>query len=214
MKKIGFLFDLDGVLIDSEREYTRIWKEIEMLFPTGIENFALKIKGQTLSKILDDNFPDKDVREKVTALLHEKEKGMTYSYCPGAVGILTSLRKSFKPSAVVTSSDEVKMRHLYSDLPEFRSYIDLIVDASQVTNSKPHPQGYLLAAERLGIDIRNCVVFEDSVQGVMAGQASGAFVVGITGTKSREELSPYCDTVIDGLEEIDLHSLTSILENR
>ena len=52
--KIGFLFDLDGVLIDSETEYTRIWTEIEQRFPTGIADFAIKIKGQTLLQLLED----------------------------------------------------------------------------------------------------------------------------------------------------------------
>ena len=53
---IGFLFDLDGVLIDSESEYTQIWEEIDRHFPTGIENFAIRIKGQTLPEILNANF--------------------------------------------------------------------------------------------------------------------------------------------------------------
>lgn len=213
-KNIGFLFDLDGVLIDSEREYTRIWEEIERTFPTGIPNFARAIKGQTLTKILTDNYPDEGIRNDVSVMLHKLEGEMHYAYCPGAEEFLHSLNRQGARIAVVTSSDEVKMSHLYADLPDFKSKVRLIVDASKVTRSKPDPQGYLLAAELLGTEITNCAVFEDSIQGVKAGRASGAYVVGITGTKSREELLPYSDIVIDNLAEIDIKSLSELLENK
>lgn len=213
MNEIGFLFDLDGVLIDSESEYTRIWTEIEHNFPTGQQDFALKIKGQTLHKILSDNFPE-GVREQVNDMLHRLEGEMRYRYCPGAEEFLTALRHRGAKVAVVTSSDEVKMAHLYRDIPDFLPKINLVVDASKVTRSKPDPEGYLLGAQGLGFDIRRCVVFEDSVQGVRAGQASGAYVVGIAGTKKREDLLPYCDMVVDGLQEINIDTLSELLSSR
>lgn len=213
MKNIGFLFDLDGVLIDSEREYTRIWTEIDRLFPSGQDGFAHKIKGQTLPKILSDNYPP-EIRPSVNEMLHKLEGEMVYSYCKGADSLLDRLNGNGRKIAVVTSSDEVKMAHLYKDLPRFKEKIRLIIDASKVTKSKPDPEGYLKAAENLGVDIRKCVVFEDSVQGVMAGRASGALVVGITGTKTRAELAPYADFVVDSIEEIDLNVLEEILQVR
>ena len=214
MDKIGFLFDLDGVLIDSEREYTKIWNEIEKEYPTGIENFAYKIKGQTLGKILSDNYPDPEIREKVTVRLHVLEKKMRYRYCEGAENLLERINEKGGKIAVVTSSDEVKMAHLHSDLPSFRNKVGVIIDASKVHKSKPDPEGYLLGAKKLGADIAKSVVFEDSVQGVRAGNASSAYVVGITGTKSRDELLPYSDIVIDSLLEINLEELIDLLKNR
>ena len=71
---IGFLFDLDGVIIDSEREYTRIWHAIDQKFPTGVENFEYVIKGRTLTEILDTFFPDRDTHPKVTDMLNEMEQ--------------------------------------------------------------------------------------------------------------------------------------------
>ena len=64
-KKVGFLFDLDGVLIDSEKEYTSIWTEIDRQFPSGYENLALRIKGMTLTEIIDTYFPAPSQREGV-----------------------------------------------------------------------------------------------------------------------------------------------------
>lgn len=201
MNFTGFLFDLDGVLIDSEREYSKIWNAIESKYPTGQEKFALKIKGQTLNKILEENYPE-EIRHDVSRMLHELESEMTYTYCEGAESFLDFLNSRCDKIALVTSSDGKKMAHLYSDIPDFKSKVNVIIDSTKVKKSKPDPEGYLLAAKELGLDIRDCVVFEDSVQGVRAGRASGAFVVGIAGTKTREELEPYSDIVVDSLSEV------------
>lgn len=214
MKEIGFLFDLDGVLIDSETEYSRIWNEIDRCFPSGTENLAYVIKGQTLTKILNDHYPDAETQGLVRQMLHKLEQQMVYRYCNGAEELLQDLGRRGIPKAVVTSSDDVKMAHLYSQQPTFRSLIDALIDATKVTRSKPDPQGYLLGAKELGVPVCRCVVFEDSVQGVMAGRASGAYVVGIEGTKPRRELEPYSDEVVAGFEEIDINSLLEILKSR
>ena len=160
---IGYLFDLDGVLIDSEREYTRIWEEIDRKYPSGIEDFALVIKGQTLQKILVENYPDA-IREDVKCELHRLEQEMTYSYCEGAERLLDRMNRRGSKIAVVTSSDEMKMSHLYENLPEFRKKISVIIDASRVKKSKPDPEGYCKGAQALNVPIKNCVVFEDSVK--------------------------------------------------
>lgn len=212
--KIAFLFDLDGVLIDSEREYSKIWEKIESFHPTGHENFSLKIKGMTLDKILNDYFPMPDVREHVTELLYRLEKEMVYGYCPGALRFIEECVRRDIPRAVVTSSNEYKMNHLFYDIPDFMEKFPLIIDSSFVTRSKPDPEGYLLGAQKLGVNICNCAVFEDSVQGVMAGKAAGAYVVGITGTKPVEELRPYCDIIIDSLSEINMDNLIETLAKR
>ena len=73
--KVGVLFDLDGVLIDSEREYTRIWSEIDRRYPTGVENFAIKIKGQTLPEILSNHYPE-TLHSAVIDMLNEQEQQM------------------------------------------------------------------------------------------------------------------------------------------
>ena len=99
------------------------------------------------------------------------------------------------------------MKHLDEELPELRSFFDIIVTADQITRSKPDPEGYLLAASLLHKDIKNCVVFEDSLQGVKAGRASGAYVVGISGTLPAEVLSPFADIVVENLSKVNLQSL-------
>lgn len=205
----AFLFDLDGVLIDTESVYSRIWSDIESHFPTGIENFARVIKGTTLESILSNYFSAPDVRRQAEAMLHAAEERMTYDLCPGAAAMLAGLKSRGVPVALVTSSDDEKMRLLAGQQPELVAAFDVVIDGSQVERSKPDPQGYLMAAGRLGVSGERCVVVEDSLQGVKAGKAAGAYVIGVAGTLPREEIKPYCDIVVDSLEELDLDAILS-----
>jgi len=212
--KTGFLFDLDGVLIDSEREYSRIWAQVNSEYPTGVKSLESVIKGCTLDKILTDHYPDLDVRKKVVKRLYELEGQMKYSYLAGAKELLCELRERNIPAALVTSSNDVKMAHLDEELPDIRGYFDFIVTADLISRSKPDPEGYLLGASSIGCDIVKSVVFEDSLQGVKAGRNSGAYVIGVAGTLPGGVLGPFADIVVESLEEVDLDSLLKILENR
>lgn len=206
-KKIGCMFDLDGVLIDSERMYTKIWEAIEDQWPTGVDNFAYKIKGTTLEDILDHYFPDENVRAQVVKELYRLESLMIYQPMPGAMELLDNLRSRNIPVALVTSSNDLKMQHLWSDMPELKEKFDVIITGDEVTHSKPNPEGYLTAAHRLGVDPKQCVVFEDSLQGVKAGKAAGAFVVGVAGTLKAEDIAPCSDIVVNGVKEVNVDTL-------
>lgn len=217
MKKnplIGCLFDLDGVIIDSERLYTKIWEAIEVQWPTGIENFAYKIKGTTLEDILDRYFPDPVVQRQVVDELYRLEGLMIYRPLPGAVEFLDRLKACGIPTALVTSSNDKKMAHLWSDMPELKQDFEVIITGDEVHNSKPDPEGYLTAASEIGVNPKNCAVFEDSLQGVKAGRGAGAYVVGVAGTLKAEDIAPYCDRIVNSLSEIDIDELMNILKDR
>lgn len=212
-QNIGFLFDLDGVLIDSETEYTRIWDEIDKKYPTGVENFAIKIKGMTLPEILSEYFP-KELHGPVIDMLNEKEQKMRYLPLPGAIETLEYLKKHGIGAVLVTSSNEYKMKHLREELPHLESYFRDIVTADKVHHSKPDPEGYLLGAKMLDVPASRCVVFEDSAQGVKAGHASGAYTVGLTTTLTADALRPYTDELIANLAEADLEGIIEKLKRR
>lgn len=210
----GFLFDLDGVLIDSEKEYSKIWSTINKEYPTGVESLEKIIKGCTLDKILNDHYPNPETREKVICRLYELESKMKYEYLPGAREFLKGLIERNKRIALVTSSNDDKMLHLKDEIPELMPMFDFIVTADLISRSKPDPEGYLLGALKIERDIKNCVVFEDSLQGVMAGRNSGAYVIGIAGTLPKEILSPYSDLVVENLSEINIDDLIHTLSIR
>lgn len=208
----GVLFDLGGVLIDSETEYTRIWNLIDSEFPTGVKDFARKIKGTSLENILSTYYPDEALRSRVEARLYEEEGKMDYNYCPGARELLEELKEDGIPTALYTSSNDIKMSHLYEQHPEFKGFLDTIVTADMITHSKPDPEGYKLAASKLGLPSERCVIVEDALSGVKAGRAAGGKVIGVAGTLPAEVLAPYCDMVVDSLEEVNLSRIASLFE--
>lgn len=210
---IGCLFDLDGVLVDSERIYTKIWEAIERQWPTGIDNFAYKIKGTTLEDILERYFPE-EVREDVTKELIRLEGMMIYEALPGAIDFLDALRQKEIPIALVTSSNDLKMAHLWYDMPGFEQKFNVIITGDEVKCSKPDPEGYLAAAKALGVDSKRCAVFEDSLQGVKAGKAAGAFVIGIAGTLKASDIAPYSDIVVNAVADVNIDRLVEVLEAR
>ena len=210
---IGCLFDLDGVLVDSERIYTKIWEAIETQWPTGIEDFAYKIKGTTLEDILERYFSE-DVREDVTKELIRLESMMIYGPLPGAIEFLDTLTSLGIPIALVTSSNGLKMDHLWHDMPGFKEKFDVIITGDEVSKSKPNPEGYLSAAAALGVDPKRCAVFEDSLQGVKAGKAAGALVIGVAGTLKASDLAPFSDIVVNAVADIHPLRLEETLKAR
>lgn len=151
MSQHAALFDLDGVLIDSEGVYYDFWDDIENKFPTGIPNFASAIKGSTLKKIMD-YYPDPEVKKSVIELLKEQERSMRYVIFDGVVPFLDELKRRKVPCAIVTSSNDDKMSKLFAQNPGFADYFKVVITDRQVTKSKPDPQGYLMAAEKLGCE--------------------------------------------------------------
>ena len=209
MKKVGVLFDLDGVLIDSEGLYTKFWEDIEEIYPTGVPNFALVIKGNALFKILDTYFP-KELHQEIISRVHEFEHNIKYPIYEGVIDFLKSLKEKGIPTAIVTSSDDVKMNALYSEYPFFPQYFDVVITGSNVTESKPHPQGYLMAAERIGCKPQNCYVFEDSLQGLDAGMAAGTTVIGLTTNNPADKLKDKAHALIDSFVGFSIEKMLAV----
>ena len=197
--KKGMLFDLDGVLVDSEGEYSKFWGAMGDRYGL-VSTFASDIKGTTIGEILQ-NFPESD-RDGILAALHEFEANMEYPVYPGVMEFLGRLKKAGIPSAIVTSSDNVKMDLLFGRRPELREMVNVVITGSMVSRSKPDPEGYLKGAELIGAPVEECCVFEDSLQGLQAGRSSGATVVGIATTNSREKVAPLADITVDRFEDI------------
>lgn len=196
----GALFDLDGVLIDSEGIYTEFWSGIDAIYPTGINGFAHIIKGCTLPYILDTYFPEQEKQQHIKRLLEQHEQSMRYQLFDGVYDFVSSLKKQGIPMAIVTSSTRLKMSHMIEQLPGFSAMFTDIITSEDVCNGKPDPEGYIVGARRIGIAPKNCVVFEDSINGLKAGRAAGAYVVAIATTNPRDKLKDFGDIVLDRLE--------------
>lgn len=209
MIRYGALFDLDGVLIDSESSYTRFWQQIDREYPTGIDNYAIAIKGTTLEEIMK-HYDDEAVKADILQRIHEFQGQMKFEIFDGVMEFLNDLKTHAIPCAIVTSSDDRKMERLFSQLPQLREMFDIVIDASMVSRSKPDPEGYLKAAVALGCDPGDCFVFEDSRQGVKAGRASGAKVVGLATTLPAEAIAADANIVIPSFKSFSVEQLFQI----
>lgn len=201
------LFDFDGVIADTESQYTIFWNKIGKDY-LGIEDLGKISKGQTLKLIFEKYFNGMTrEQEEIVPLLDEFERNMSYDYIPGALEFMQSLKKAGIRSAIVTSSNDVKMTNAYKAHPELKELVDAILTSEHFSRSKPDPECFLKAMEVLGAKPEETIVFEDSFHGIAAGRASGAKVIGLATTNKSEAIAPLCDMVIDDFTYLSLNDL-------
>ncbi len=196
------LFDFDGVLMDTEGQYTDFWNVVARPF-VPCDNFAEMVKGQTLNEVCEKYFAGRDSEKmQVIDLLNQFERDIDYKYVAGAREFVEKLRSDGVLTAVVTSSNMKKMENVYRTHPEFARLFNAILTSEDFGRSKPAPDCYLAAMKRLGVEAARSAVFEDSLHGLASGRASGAFVVGLATTNPREVVAAKADIVIDDFTQL------------
>ena len=192
------LFDLDGVIFDTEGQYSIFYGNIGREYLPNIPDFAQQIKGRTLTQIFAQWFNGNDkAQADITQRLNCLERQMDYIYIPGVRDFIYMLKKEGIKTAIVTSSNDEKMNSVFRAHPEINELFDLILTAKDYAASKPAPDSYLKGVERFNAKPEECAVFEDSVNGLMAGKNAGCLVVGLTTTNPKEVVAQYADRVID-----------------
>jgi HAD superfamily hydrolase (TIGR01509 family) len=207
------LFDLDGVVVDTESQYSVFWGSQCRLYHPEIPGLENKIKGQTLTQIYDGWFSGEIASEQplITRRLNEFEAQMDFDYIAGFEDFITILRNKGFKTAVVTSSNKIKMNAVYRKHPEFHSLFDAILTSEDFSASKPDPDCYLKAAERFHLSPEECIVFEDSFNGLKSGRAAGMLVVGLATTNSAEQIAPFSDVVISDYVGLDFEKFQEIV---
>ncbi len=196
MKKLqAVLFDMDGVLLDSERFICRagIMMFSEKGLETKPEDF-LAFTGMGENRYLGG------VAEKYGFPFElEKDKARTYEIyeeivkgklepLPGVIDFIKACRDRNLKIAVATSADRIKMLINLREIGLDASAFDTTVNGLEIEHKKPAPDIFLKAASKLGVEPEHCLVVEDAVSGVEAGKAAGSKVLGLTTTFSREDL--------------------------
>lgn len=207
------LFDLDGVVFDTEPQYTIFWGSQCRLYHPERPGLEHEIKGQTLTQIYDQWFSGPLEKEQpiITDRLNEYESNMHYDYIEGFEQMIADLRSHGVKTAVVTSSNLPKMQAVYRYQPEFKNLFDAILTSEDFERSKPDPDCYLKAAARLGASTDECIVFEDSFNGLRSGRAANMKVVGLATTNSAESISELSDIQISDYRNMDFNQLSSLL---
>lgn len=211
-KCIAALFDFDGVVMDTETQYSLFWNKIGKQYFPQIEEFGRIIKGQTLVNIYAKYFAGMEKEQQdITARLNQFEKDMEYEYIPGVVDFMKDLRAHGVKMAIVTSSNDLKMANVYKAHPELKELVDRILTAEMFTRSKPAPDCFLLGAEVFGTVPQNCVVFEDSFHGLEAGNAAGMAVVGLCTTNPKEAIADKCKLVMPDFTAFSFEKMKALL---
>ncbi len=183
--------------MDTEPQYKIFWDRMGLDY-LGDDDFQIKVKGQTLNRILGGHFQSVlDKHDEIIAQLNEYERNMSYDYIPGALEFIMKLKEAGVPLAIVTSSNGPKMENVRRAHPELWELADAILMSEHFSKSKPDPECFLKGMEALGGKPEETYVFEDSVHGINAGLAAGAHVIGLATTVPREVIEPLCEKTID-----------------
>jgi HAD superfamily hydrolase (TIGR01509 family) len=206
------LFDLDGVVFDTEPQYTVFWGSQCRLYHPEHPGLEHEIKGSTLTQIYDRWFsgPLEAEQAVVTERLNAFEAQMTFEYIAGFEALIADLHAHGVKTAVVTSSNQPKMESVYRAQPGFKQLFDAILTSEDFEHSKPHPDCYLKAAARFGVHPSECVVFEDSFNGLKSGRAAGMKVVGVATTNTAADIAGLSDIQIVDYQHVDYESLKQL----
>ena len=181
MKCKGFLFDLDGTLVDSLPAVERSWINWALSWGVNPQDVLAFIHGKqaitSLRHFMEGESEETIQKEFIKLEQIEATDTEGVTALPGAHLLLSELNRQNIPWAIVTSGSMpvASARHKAANLPE----PEVFITAEQVKHGKPQPDAYLLGAERLGLAPEDCVVVEDAAAGVMAGLAAGCKVIAV-----------------------------------
>jgi len=197
----AFLFDMDGVLVDSRAVVERTWQRwAAERHPIDLAKLLHVAHGRKARDTLKIMAPSLATDEEVAWLdATELADVEGLSVLGGARELVSALPRD--RWAIVTSCgrDLARLRLRAAGVPE----PDVLVVAEEVKRGKPAPDGYRLGADRLGFAPRDCIVFEDAPAGVAAGKAAGAVVIGLTTNYAAEDLRE-ADATIGDLRSIQV----------
>jgi beta-phosphoglucomutase family hydrolase len=190
----AFIFDMDGTLVDNMHVHTEAWGKL--LGEHGIEmdphNFLVATAGKTNREILPTVFGDVS-DEEIARLAARKEELYQEAFEPirkpvgGLVDFLADAQKLGIKVAVATAAGTPNLKFILDGL-DLRKYFDAVTTAADVKRGKPDPEIFLASAEKLGVEPRNCLVFEDAFGGFEAAYRAGMKSIGITTVNSADDI--------------------------
>lgn len=175
---LAVLFDLDGVIVDSKPQHMAAWerwaREHAPDAPEGYFHRSFGLRNDAIISGLIEGLSNHDLQrlaDRKEELFREQARG-SLILLPGVLALLTFLDAHGVPKAIVTSTPrrnlDLVLRTVWLD-----GRFEALVAEEDTPRGKPHPEGFLLAAERLGIDARDCVVIEDAPAGLAAPRKPG-----------------------------------------
>ncbi len=213
------IFDLDGVIVDTARYHYLAWKRLAARLGFNLseaDNELLKGVSRIRSMEIVANLGGMSLSagEMVSLANQKNEWFVEYisnmqpdEVFPGVVDLIAELRALGLRIGLASSSKNADM---VLDILRIRDLFDVVIDGTMIIHSKPDPEIFLLAAERIGVAPENCLVFEDAEAGVEAALRAGMRCVGV----GSEEQLGQADLIIPGTGDFTSEMLQNIRTNR
>ena len=213
---MNVIFDMDGVIFDSERAYIDAYQKLAQKYGLGdVEQACIDSIGvtreltrQIFFAYVGHEFDYDKYREEIQVELEKKP----FELKPGVYEIFDWLKEN---DACVALASSTRQTHVFPmlDGADLKKYFDAIVCGDMVSHSKPHPEIFLTAAERLGAKPEDCYVIEDSYNGIRAAHAAGMHPIMVPDIiQPDEEIKGLAEVVLPSLNEVQEY-LSEILKN-
>ncbi len=214
------LFDVDGVVVESELLHLQTFNEI--LEPYGLEisenEWKTRFLGAGSAIIMTTLFEENGISDDPTPIIDQRRllyreyvKRGDLQPIPGFIAFYKSVLSVHLPVAFVSTGHPVSLNAALDSLGLLGKHP--VIDVTQVTRTKPDPEAYLLAAQALKVPPGDCLVFEDSPIGIAAAKSAGMTCVALTTTNPAEDLT-HADLVISNFLGMSIHSVSEKLGKR
>ena len=201
------IFDMDGTLVDSLNFHLQAYLNISKKHNIGMgKDFVYMRFGMTAKEIFSEYATQNELEVDVDQLATEKFRefdriAQNIPILPGATELLEKLKKKGLKLVIASGSGRLNVDTVINRTG-IAEYFDFTVAGDEVPRGKEFPDIWLKAAELVGEEPKDCIVFEDAYYGAQSAKEAGMMVVGIlSGSSSLEELAPICDFVINNLAE-------------
>ena len=210
------IWDMDGVIADTAPYHLSAWQQV---FQKRGVNFTeedfRRTFGQRNDTIIRNTLGEETPQSEIDDIAREKERNFrkvvrqNIKPLPGAIKLIKLLKEREFKMALASSAPIENIRLLTKGLGINKWFQSIICD-KDVTEGKPSPQGFLLAAQRLGVEPKNCIVIEDAVAGITAAKRAGMHCLAITNTHPRMSLME-ADLIVDTLEAVSVSDLEELI---
>lgn len=205
-----FIFDMDGLIFETEKIFLKIMPEVikSLGYPVNKDIIYNSI-GMTTKNIENlyknyygENFPYSTFSKKIHQKLLEHNKLYGLELCDGVIDVLKYLKENNKKCVIASSSDKFIINE-YINRNNLSSFFIDYTAGSEVTHGKPNPEIFLLAAKKQNVDPKNCIVFEDSYNGIRAAYKANMKAIMVPNVLDpNEEMENICTLIIKNIKEI------------